>query len=64
MRYVIIRRRGAFDLPMLGVAAVQAAFQLSKPLDNTDLTLSYRKTMVRMHVARVLGQLAGLPDAP
>jgi 4-hydroxybenzoyl-CoA reductase subunit beta len=111
MRYVKIRRRGAFDFPILGVAvalrvddaglctearivlgavasapllasraaavlvgqrltpevidaAAQAAFQPAKPLDNTDLTLSYRKKMVRVHVARVLCQLAGLPDAP
>jgi 4-hydroxybenzoyl-CoA reductase subunit beta len=99
MRYVKIRRRGAFDFPILGVAvalcvdeavastpllasraaavlvgqrltpevidaAAQAAFQPAKPLDNTDLTLSYRKKMVRVHVARVLRQLAGLPDAP
>jgi 4-hydroxybenzoyl-CoA reductase subunit beta len=110
MRYVKIRRRGAFDFPILGVAVVlcmddaglctearivlgavasapllasratavlvgqrltpevidaaaQAAFQPAKPLDNTDLTLSYRKKMVRVHVARVLRQLAGLPDA-
>jgi 4-hydroxybenzoyl-CoA reductase subunit beta len=111
MRYVKIRRRSAFDFPILGVAvalrvddaglctearivlgavasapllasraaailvgqrltpevidaAAQAAFQPAKPLDNTDLTLSYRKKMVRVHVARVLCQLAGLPDAP
>ena len=43
-------------------AAAQAAFQPAKPLDNTDLTLSYRKKMVRVHVARVLRHLAGLPD--
>jgi 4-hydroxybenzoyl-CoA reductase subunit beta len=111
MRYVKIRRRGAFDFPILGVAvalcmdtaglctaahvvlgavasapllatqaaailvgqrltpevidaAAQAASQPAKPLDNTDLTLSYRKKMVRVHVARVLCQLAGLPEAP
>jgi 4-hydroxybenzoyl-CoA reductase subunit beta len=111
MRYVKIRRRGAFDFPILSVAvalcvddaglctearivlgavasapllassaaavlvgqrltpevidaAAQAAFQPAKPLDNTDLTLSYRKKMVRVHVARVLCQLAGLLDAP
>jgi 4-hydroxybenzoyl-CoA reductase subunit beta len=111
MRYIKIRRRGAFDFPVLGVAvalcvddtglctearivlgavasapllasraavvlmgqrltpevidaAAQAAFQPAKPLDNTDLTLSYRKKMVRVHVARVLYQLAGLLDAP
>ena len=44
--------------------AAQAAFQPAKPLDNTDLTLSYRKKMVRVYVARALCQLAGLPDAP
>jgi CO/xanthine dehydrogenase FAD-binding subunit len=43
-------------------AAAQAAFQPAKPLDNTDLTLSYRKKMVRVHVARILCHLAGLPD--
>jgi 4-hydroxybenzoyl-CoA reductase subunit beta len=111
MRYVKIRRRGAFDFPILGVAAAlcidnagictearvvlgavasapilasraaavlvgqrltpevidaaaQAAFQPAKPLDNTDLTLSYRKKMVRIHVARILRQLADLPDTP
>ena len=111
MRYVKIRRRGAFDFPILGVAvalrldtaglctearivlgavasaplvasraaavlvgqrltpevidaAAQAAFQPAKPLDNTDLTLSYRKKMVRVHVTRVLRQLADLPDTP
>jgi 4-hydroxybenzoyl-CoA reductase subunit beta len=108
MRYVKIRRRGAFDFPILDVAvalcmdetglctaarvvlgavasapllatraaailvgqrltpevidaAAQAAFQPAKPLDNTDLTLSYRKKMVRVHVTRVLCQLTGLP---
>ena len=111
MRYVKIRRRGAFDFPILGLAvalriddvgictearvvlgavasapllapeaatvlvgqrltpevveaAAQVVFRPAKPLDNTDLTLSYRKKMVRVHVARVLRQLAGLPDAP
>lgn len=44
-------------------AAAQAAFRPAKPLDNTDLTLSYRKKMVRVQVARVLRQLAGLPVA-
>jgi len=44
--------------------AAQAAFQPAKPLDNTDLTLSYRKKMVRVYVARVLCQLADLPDTP
>jgi 4-hydroxybenzoyl-CoA reductase subunit beta len=44
-------------------AAAQAAFQPAKPLDNTDLTLSYCTKMVRVHGARALCQLAGLPDA-
>jgi CO/xanthine dehydrogenase FAD-binding subunit len=48
--------------PEVIAAAAQAAFQPAKPLDNTDLTLSYRKKMVRVHVARVLRQLADLPD--
>jgi 4-hydroxybenzoyl-CoA reductase subunit beta len=111
MAYVKVRRRGAFDFPILGIAvalrlddaglctearvvlgavasapllaseaaavlvgqpltpevidaAAQVAFRPAKPLDNTDLTLSYRKKMVRVHVARVLRQLAGLPVAP
>jgi len=111
MAYVKVRRRGAFDFPILGVAvalrrddtgictearvvlgavasspllaaeaaavlvgqrltpevidtAAQVAFRPAKPLDNTDLTLSYRKKMVRVHVTRVLRQLAGLPVAP
>jgi 4-hydroxybenzoyl-CoA reductase subunit beta len=111
MQYVKIRRRGAFDFPILGVAvalrlddasictearvvlgavasspllapeaaailvgqrltpevidmAAQVVFRPAKPLDNTDLTLSYRKKMVRVHVTRVLRQLAGLSGAP
>jgi len=44
--------------------AVQIAFRPAPPLDNTDLTLSYHKKMLRLHVARVLRQLAGLPVAP
>jgi 4-hydroxybenzoyl-CoA reductase subunit beta len=108
MAYFKLRRRDAFDFPILGVAAAlrldddgtclearivlgaitsfpmlateaasvlvgqrltpesidaaaAAAFKPAKPLDNTDLVLSYRKKMVRVHVARVLRQLAGLP---
>ena len=45
-------------------AAASAAFRPAKPLDNTDLLLSYRKKMVRVHVARTLCQLAGLPICP
>lgn len=111
MQYFKLRRREAFDFPILGVAvalrlddqqrctdarivlgavtsaplsarvaadlligqrltsevidaAAEAAFKPAKPLDNTDLMLSYRKKMVRVHVARVLRQLAGLPHQP
>ncbi len=106
--YWKLRRRGAIDFPILGVAAAvrlatdgtctharvvlgavasvpfearaaeavlvgncltpevideaaQAAFTPAKPLDNTDLTLHYRKQMVRVYVARALKELAGLP---
>ncbi len=106
--YWKLRRRGAIDFPILGVAAAvrldpdgtctharlvlgavaslplevpaaeqvligkkltpeviedaaQAAFKPAKPLDNTDLTLYYRKQMIRVYVARALKELAGLP---
>jgi 4-hydroxybenzoyl-CoA reductase subunit beta len=47
-------------------AAAEAAWKASKPLDNADLTLGYRKAMVRVYVRRALRELAGLPpvDAP
>jgi 4-hydroxybenzoyl-CoA reductase subunit beta len=45
-------------------AAATAALKPARPLDNTDLLLSYRKKMVRVHVGRVLRQLAGLPNRP
>jgi 4-hydroxybenzoyl-CoA reductase subunit beta len=108
MRYFKLRRREAFDFPILGTAialrlsdngtctearivlgavasmpvvateaaallvgqrltpevieaAAEAAFKPAKPLDNTDLLLSYRKKMVRVHVARTLRELVGLP---
>jgi len=111
MAYVKLRRREAFDFPILGVAvtlrladdgtctaarlvlgavastpvvatyaaavlvgqqltpevieaAAEAAFKPAKPLDNTDLLLSYRKKMVRVYVARTLRQLVGLPLHP
>jgi CO/xanthine dehydrogenase FAD-binding subunit len=106
--YWKLRRRGAIDFPILGVAvairlddggtctharlvlgavapapleapaaeqvligkqltpeviedAAQAAFKPAKPLDNADLTLYYRKQMIRVYVARALKELAGLP---
>ena len=42
-------------------AAAQAAWKPARPLDNADLTISYRKQMVRVYVARALKELAGLP---
>ncbi|MDQ7849537.1 MAG: FAD binding domain-containing protein [Armatimonadota bacterium] len=42
-------------------AAAEAAWKPSKPLDNADLTLGYRKAMVRVYVRRALRELAGLP---
>src|SRR3990172_1690862 len=106
--YLKLRRRGAFDFPILGVAvalrladdgtcthakivlgavasypvetqhaaslligqkltpqvveaAAQAAANPAKPLDNTDMLLSYRKKMTPVYVARALRQAAGLP---
>ena len=105
--YLKLRRRGAFDFPVLGVAAwarfsgdgtvadarillggvgsypipVEAAGRLvgtrlephvveevaeaarrpSRPLDNTDFTLSWRKEMVKPFVERALRELAGSP---
>ncbi len=41
-------------------AAAQAAWKPARPLDNADLTISYRKQMVRVYVARALKELAGL----
>lgn len=35
-------------------AAAQRAYKVAKPLDNTDMTLSYRKQMTRVYVARAL----------
>jgi 4-hydroxybenzoyl-CoA reductase subunit beta len=106
--YWKLRRRGAFDFPILGVAAslrldgdgtctearivlgavashpvqaaaaevvllgrrltsdlieeaAMAAYRPAKPLDNTDLTLAYRKRMARVFVSRALRELANLP---
>jgi 4-hydroxybenzoyl-CoA reductase subunit beta len=102
MAYVKLRRRGAFDFPILGVAValriaedgtcadarivlgavesfpveaqqaaslligqkltrevIEAAAQAARParpLDNTDMSLSYRKKMVPVYVARALRQ--------
>jgi len=103
--YHKLRRRGAFDFPVLGVAAwvrwaggvvadarivlggvascpqsvpeaadavrgsrleveaieaaAAAAFRPSKPMDNTDFALAWRKEMTRVYVRRALEELAG-----
>lgn len=41
-------------------AAADAAYKPARPLDNTDLTLRYRKQMVRVYVGRALKELAGM----
>jgi 4-hydroxybenzoyl-CoA reductase subunit beta len=38
-------------------AAADAAYRPAKPMDNTDLTLSWRKEMVRVYVQRALQDL-------
>jgi len=38
-------------------AAASAAFRPSKPMDNTDFALSWRKEMTRVHVRRALEEL-------
>ena len=38
-------------------AAAAAAFRPAKPMDNTDLTLAWRKEMVRTYVQRALVEL-------
>lgn len=105
--YRKLRRRGAIDFPILGVAAAirlgqdgaceaarlvlgavasrpitveqapsilvgepiteealwevaDAAVKVAKPLDNTDMALSYRKKVARVYVARALAEAAGL----
>jgi 4-hydroxybenzoyl-CoA reductase subunit beta len=107
MAYWKLRRRGAFDFPILGVAVVvrlaedgtctqarivlgavesfpveaeraaalligqkltrdvieaaaQAAARPARPLDNTDMSLSYRTKMVPVYVAKALTQAAGM----
>jgi hypothetical protein len=38
-------------------AAAEAAYRPSKPMDNTDFELSWRKQMTRVYVARALQEL-------
>lgn len=40
--------------------AADAAVKLARPLDNTDMALSYRKKVARVYVARTLAEAAGL----
>jgi 4-hydroxybenzoyl-CoA reductase subunit beta len=46
--------------PELIEEAAVSAYRPAKPLDNTDLTLAYRKRMARVFVSRALRELAGL----
>jgi 4-hydroxybenzoyl-CoA reductase subunit beta len=46
--------------PELMQEAAEAAARPAKPLDNTDMALSYRKKMTRVQVARALSEAAGL----
>jgi CO/xanthine dehydrogenase FAD-binding subunit len=39
------------------VEAAQAAMSATKPMDSLDLPLSYRRRMVKIHVARALREL-------
>jgi 4-hydroxybenzoyl-CoA reductase subunit beta len=47
--------------PGLIEEAAAAAYRPARPLDNTDLTLAYRKRMARVFVSRALRELADLP---
>ncbi len=53
--------RGQRLTPDLIAEVAQVAGKPAKPLDNADLTLSYRKRMSRVFVSRALRELAGLP---
>lgn len=53
--------RGQRPTEDLLAQAAQAASQPSRPLDNADLTIGYRKKMTRVYVERALRELVGLP---
>jgi 4-hydroxybenzoyl-CoA reductase subunit beta len=53
--------RGERPSDELVARAAQAASGPSRPLDNTDLTIGYRKRMTRVYVERALRELTGLP---
>jgi 4-hydroxybenzoyl-CoA reductase subunit beta len=48
--------------PELIAAAAAAAARWAKPLDNTDLTINYRKQMAPVYVRRALEEIAGSWD--
>jgi 4-hydroxybenzoyl-CoA reductase subunit beta len=52
--------RGRKLTPELIEEAAVSAYHPAKPLDNTDLTLAYRKRMARVFVSRALRELADL----
>jgi 4-hydroxybenzoyl-CoA reductase subunit beta len=51
--------RGSRLEPDAVEAAAAAAFRPSKPMDNTDFALAWRKEMTRVYVRRALEELAG-----
>jgi 4-hydroxybenzoyl-CoA reductase subunit beta len=53
--------RGRRPSAELLAEAARAASQPSRPLDNADLTIGYRKKMTRVYVERALRELSGLP---
>ncbi len=55
---------GKRPTPELIESVAQSASGPAKPLDNTDLTMWYRKRMARVYIARALRELAGFPMAP
>lgn len=46
--------------PELIEAAAEAAYKSAKPLDNTDMALSYRKKLVKVYVKRALSEVVGI----
>jgi CO/xanthine dehydrogenase FAD-binding subunit len=46
--------------PELIESASQEASKLAKPMDNTDMNLSYRKKMVSVFVSRALKDAIGI----
>ncbi len=53
--------RGQTLAPEAIDAAAKRVFQPTKPLDNTDFTVLWRKQMAEVYVRRMLRELAGLP---